>query len=1119
MKKLVKKAAALISLTALVTASVPFSVSASPYDTAGHWAVGTINKWINMGYIKGYPDGSFKPDNSITRAELVVLVNKAFNFNSKSNIYFTDLSPSYWGYGEIQKGVAAGYIKGDSIGTFRPDSPVTRQEAAVIMAQVRNLGGNVSGASKYSDYYNIADWAKGYVGAASNEGVLSGFPDGSFKPSNVMTRAEAVTALNYLLNVPYGGSQQNKPPVDSNEDLENYTLEKTSLSGKVIKGDLIISKDLGSKTINLDDITVEGALYVYGGGTIYADDCDVNKLVIDKSSAEFKAEGNTTVKKTSFNSNGRISGKGYEDVLIDDEDISEVTIDASVDKVKLDADVKLKLNSDAFIKTLEATKNADNATVTFVKGAEVKDFDIYDKIKIKGKGDIDTMTVYVSGVESDIRPDTVKTKDGASKPKYTSSSDDDDDSSSGSSYKDLTIKNSNNDYDGNGRKYDDVKITASSGADISDFTVYGDLTIEKSVGTSSVTLTDIDVRGNIYIYGGQDHITFKNCNIRKDIISDTSDRDVKSRSAKNEFVKIRFDEDTKFAGRLRVKGNTSVEAYPSGKDITINGITVENALDRGLILRADVNTLTVNGNCIITLSSGKTINNFSTADGLTDVRVALEGGNSLVKNINTNSKLYLTGNGNVGNIITNDANNISKEVNVKVDNISSSFVSVTNVIVNPLEGTVGIPLKLTANVEPSNATNKAVAFNLKNAGTTAAVLNGDILSAANAGTVIITVEVANGLGQGIKYTKDIAINIKAKEPEIIEVTNINVSPLEGTAGEPLQLTGTVEPSNATNKTVTYEVKDAGTTGAIVSGSTLTTMASGTVTLTAKVEGGLKSGAYTKDVVINIKAKEPEIIEVTNINVSPLEGTAGEPLQLTGTVEPSNATNKTVTYEVKDAGTTGASVSGSTLTTTAAGTVTLTAKVEGGLKSGAYTKDIVINIKQPGFVNISNVNLLTEPAEKVAGVPLTLSASIEPENATNKGKVDFIIKNPGTTSAVLTGNVLTALSPGRVELTVTVENGLIDGNYQQDIAIDIAAPTYNIAVGQKFNLSTLIGEEEKSNNIVWSVKFAPSNSVSINNAAQELTANAVGTILINVQMTNKTDPSKVINKTYSFAVTS
>ena len=85
-------------------------------------------------------------------------------------------------------------------------------------------------------------------------------------------------------------------------------------------------------------------------------------------------------------------------------------------------------------------KNADNATVTFVKGAEVKDFDIYDKIKIKGKGDIDTMTVYVSGVESDIRPDTVKTKDGASKPKYTSSSDDDDDSSSGSSYKDLTIK-------------------------------------------------------------------------------------------------------------------------------------------------------------------------------------------------------------------------------------------------------------------------------------------------------------------------------------------------------------------------------------------------------------------------------------------------------------------------------------------------------------------------------------------------------------------------------------------------------------------------------------------------------------------------------------------------------
>ena len=121
------------------TVSISQQVLAASGDISGHWAESTITKWENGGYISGYPDGTFRPDNAISRAEFVTLANKAFGYTTPTVISFSDVNPSYWGYSEIQKGVAAGYIKGDAAGTFRPGAAVTRQEAAVMITQIKNL--------------------------------------------------------------------------------------------------------------------------------------------------------------------------------------------------------------------------------------------------------------------------------------------------------------------------------------------------------------------------------------------------------------------------------------------------------------------------------------------------------------------------------------------------------------------------------------------------------------------------------------------------------------------------------------------------------------------------------------------------------------------------------------------------------------------------------------------------------------------------------------------------------------------------------------------------------------------------------------------------------------------
>ena len=77
---------------------------------------------------RGLPDGTFKPDNSITRAEFVTLVNKAFNMTAKAEIDFTDVPAGAWYYGEVAKAKAAGYIGGYPDNTMRPDNPISRQE-------------------------------------------------------------------------------------------------------------------------------------------------------------------------------------------------------------------------------------------------------------------------------------------------------------------------------------------------------------------------------------------------------------------------------------------------------------------------------------------------------------------------------------------------------------------------------------------------------------------------------------------------------------------------------------------------------------------------------------------------------------------------------------------------------------------------------------------------------------------------------------------------------------------------------------------------------------------------------------------------------------------------------
>ncbi len=182
-----------------------FMVTVSPasasygvrYDYEGHWAEQTIRTWIERGDLTMYGDGTFRPDQPVTRAELLSLINRMFSLAGDAPVPFPDVSVSDWYYGEVSAALEAGYITGESSGLFRPERPVTREEAAAMLGRLIFPGMEVSGELPGSlwDLNRAGDYSRGYLEDLVEQELMEGYQDKTVRPDQELTRAEAVTLL------------------------------------------------------------------------------------------------------------------------------------------------------------------------------------------------------------------------------------------------------------------------------------------------------------------------------------------------------------------------------------------------------------------------------------------------------------------------------------------------------------------------------------------------------------------------------------------------------------------------------------------------------------------------------------------------------------------------------------------------------------------------------------------------------------------------------------------------------------------------------------------------------------------------------------------------------------
>ncbi len=177
----------------MVTGPVQTLQKGEYVDTLNHWAEDAIKDLTLAGVVNGISATHFNPDGTITRAELAAMIMRAKNAPAATyGGMFADIPSGAWYADYVQMAVNEGVISPDV--NFRPNDPVTRQEAAKLMSAFLSADA-VSAELTFADSANVSDWAVSYVKKAFGAGYFKGDDKGNFNPLNSMTRAEAATIL------------------------------------------------------------------------------------------------------------------------------------------------------------------------------------------------------------------------------------------------------------------------------------------------------------------------------------------------------------------------------------------------------------------------------------------------------------------------------------------------------------------------------------------------------------------------------------------------------------------------------------------------------------------------------------------------------------------------------------------------------------------------------------------------------------------------------------------------------------------------------------------------------------------------------------------------------------
>ncbi len=360
---------------ALLSTSMPV-YGATYSDVVGHWAENQIKTINEYGLISG-SEGKFRPNEPITRGEMAVILNRLMGYEVKSDNTFTDLPEKFY-TDAILKANAAGVMYGDN-NLVRPEDKITRAEAATMIFRAFDMKNN--GNKKFLDDEKVPQWAKEAINSMANEGYLSGDANGNFRPNEYITRAEAITIFSQILGNVY--NQEGTYTIETEKDVvintPNVTLENSTISG-----DLYLAPGITNGDVILNNVTVKGHTYVWGGGvqSIHVNDSSLGDVSVARDGGEVRlvANDNSKISNVEVSTNAILDGK-----------IENATLNSG--------DLTVRGN----VENLNISKSAQKPKVTVEKTASINKMNVSSSAQINVNGNVKQVTVQPSATGTNIK--------------------------------------------------------------------------------------------------------------------------------------------------------------------------------------------------------------------------------------------------------------------------------------------------------------------------------------------------------------------------------------------------------------------------------------------------------------------------------------------------------------------------------------------------------------------------------------------------------------------------------------------------------------------------------------------------------------------------------------------
>lgn len=408
---------ALVLVLGLVPAALPRAAAVSVNEA--------MQKVVDWGFMRGDINGNLRPNDPITRAEFVTIVNRAFGYHVMGKAPFTDVKDADWYAQDVSIAYTENYITGTTATTFSPKGKLTREQAVVILARNMRLQAYPGEDTSFSDSRDLQEWSRGLVEQAVRYHLVSGYPDGTFRPKRAITRGEAAVLLVNAVGNPV--QEEGVHTLDGVYGNVTITASGVTLRDTVVAGNLYITDGVDLGSILLENVRVLGQIVVCGGGvsengddSIVLRNVDAQELIIDTQRGQeisLRVEGDGTIQKATVRTNGFVKDNTGDSV-----GIREIVLDGGKDaKLSLAGNLKKVVN-----KTPGSTLNlvsgtaasitideaATGSTLNLEAGTLADEVNLDVGTTVTGKGDIGKLTVNAPGSTVTMLPDQIIIRPG-----------------------------------------------------------------------------------------------------------------------------------------------------------------------------------------------------------------------------------------------------------------------------------------------------------------------------------------------------------------------------------------------------------------------------------------------------------------------------------------------------------------------------------------------------------------------------------------------------------------------------------------------------------------------------------------------------------------------------------